>query len=104
MAVVRGSASHLGTQHEGLQVKKPTPLPRASHTNIGTSVAHDELPWPERPGTVLGHRKLHLEEDLRPDVTAAGGLVLPLALLRHFKIPQLLDEREDTLRLPDRRS
>ncbi|WP_205633091.1 hypothetical protein, partial [Enhygromyxa salina] len=49
-------------------MKKSTPLPRASHTNNGTSVPHDELPWPERRGTVLGYRKLHLEQDERPDV------------------------------------
>ena len=61
-------------------IQKPDPLPRASHTNSGTSIPRDELPWPERPGTVLGHRKLHLEHDERPDITIAGGLVLPLAL------------------------
>lgn len=79
-------------------MQKPTPLPRASHINTGTSVPHDELPWPERPGTVLGHRKLHIELDERPDVTAAGGLVLPLALLRTFKVPELLDTRVKVLK------
>lgn len=80
-------------------MKKPTALPRASHVNTGTSVPHEDLPWPDRPGTVLSLRKLHLEQDTRPDVTVAGGLVLPLALLRRFEVPQLLDERVQVLKL-----
>ena len=79
-------------------MKQPTPLPRASHVNAGTSVPREELPWPQRRGTVIGYRKLHLEQDPRPDVTAAGGLVLPLSLLRRFKIPELLDERVRVLK------
>jgi hypothetical protein len=80
-------------------VKKPTPLPRASHVNSGTSVPRHELPWPEQAGRVLRHRKLHLEHDKRPDVTPLGGLVLPLALLRRFKVAQHLDARVQVLKL-----
>jgi len=80
-------------------VKKPTPLPRASHVNKGTSVPHDKQPWPDHDGTVLRHRKLHLERGTRSDVTDFGGLVLPLALLRRMKAPQLIDERVEVLKL-----
>ena len=80
-------------------MKKPTPLPRASHVNSGTSIDRRELRWPDQNGTVLRHRKLHLEHDKRPDVTPLGGLVLPLALLRRFKVAQHLDARVDVLKL-----
>ena len=73
-------------------MNKPTSLPRASHVNHGTSGPHDaELPWPKRRGTVLRHTKLHIEQDERPDVTALGGLALPLALMRRFDMPAILD-------------
>lgn len=80
-------------------MKKPTPLPRASHVNKGTSVPHEELPWPDHDGTVLRHRKLHLERADRTDVTDLGGLVLPLALLRRVKAPAVIDERVEVLKL-----
>lgn len=80
-------------------MKKPTPLPRASHVNKGTSVPHDQLPWPDRDGTVLRHRKLHLEHDERPDVTSLGGLVLPLAALRRLKAAEVLDRRVKVLKM-----
>lgn len=70
---------------------KPTPLPRASHVYTGTSIPHAELSWPERPGTVIGYNKLHIEQDVRPDVTKFGGLVLPLELMRRFEMPAILD-------------
>jgi hypothetical protein len=47
----------------------------------------------------LQHRKLHLERGARSDVTDLGGLVLPLALLRRVKAPQLIDERVEVLKL-----
>ena len=79
-------------------MKKPTPLPRASHVNSGTSVPHDELPWPEHVGPVLRHRRLHLEQDRRPDVTTLGGLVLPLGLIRGRKMARVFDERVHVLK------
>lgn len=79
-------------------MKKPTPLPRASHVNSGTSVPHDELPWPDHTGTVLRHRKLHLENDGRPDVTSLGGLILPLALLRRLGAAKVIDERVEVFK------
>ena len=79
-------------------MKKPTPLPRASHLNKGTSVAHAELPWPDHESTVLRHRKLHIEHDKQPDVTNFGGLVLPLALLRRLDAARVLDERVEVLK------
>lgn len=80
-------------------MKKPTPLPRASHVNEGTSVPHEDLPWPDHTGTVLRHHKLHLERDDRPDVTNLGGLVLPLALLRRVKAAQVIDEHVKLLKV-----
>lgn len=74
-------------------MNKATPLPRASHVNKGTSVPHDELPWPDHDGTVLRHRKLHLEHAVPADVTDLGGLVLPLALLRRIKAAEVIDDR-----------
>jgi len=74
-------------------VNEATPLPRAGHVNSGTSVPHDELPWPKHQGTVLRHRKLHLEHDERPNVTSLGGLALPLALVRRYRMARVLDER-----------
>lgn len=74
-------------------------LPRASHVNFGTSVPHDELPWPEHSGTVLRHRKLHLEHDERPDVTNLGGLALPLALMRRYGMARILDERVEVFKV-----
>ena len=80
-------------------MKKPTALPRASHVNNGTSVPHDELPWPDHDGTVLRHQKLHVEQDQRPDVTNLGGLILPLAFMRRFKVARVLDERVKLLKV-----
>lgn len=79
-------------------MKKPTPLPRASHVNSGTSIPHEELPWPSRPGPVLRHHKIHVEHDARPDITSLGGLALPLALLRRLKAAQTLDANVDVFK------
>jgi hypothetical protein len=65
--------------------------------NSWSSVPHDELPWPESSGTVLRHGKLHVEQDERPDVSSLGGLVLPLAFIRRFKIARVLDDRVHVL-------
>jgi hypothetical protein len=80
-------------------VKKPTPLPRASHVNAGTSVPREELAWPATSGPVLRLRRVRLEQDLRPDVTALGGLVLPLAVLRRLRAAELLDESVRVLKM-----
>ena len=80
-------------------MKKPTALPRASHVNTGTSVPHDELPWPDHDRPVLRNPKLHLEHDERPDVTSLGGLVLPQALLRRLKAASVIDERVEVFKV-----
>ena len=75
------------------------PLPQASHINTGTSVPHEELPWPDHAGTVLRHHKLHVEVDERPDVTGLGGLMLPLAFSRRFKVAERIDSRVSVLKI-----
>lgn len=70
-----------------------TRLPRASHVNHGTSVLPEDLPWPQREGPVLRARRMHLEHDTRPDVTALGGLALPLALLGRLGAAKEFDAR-----------
>lgn len=87
------------TQREADQVKKPNSLPRASHVNSGTSVPPEELPWPEHDGTVLRHHKLHIEVDERPEVTGMGGLILPLALCRRFKVADKIDQHVNVLKI-----
>ncbi|MCP5068961.1 MAG: hypothetical protein GY946_20560, partial [bacterium] len=77
----------------------PIALPRASHVNTGTSVPHEERPWPDHEGTVLRHRKLPAEVDERPDVTMLGGLMLPLASIRRFKVAEKFDERVKVLKI-----
>lgn len=80
-------------------MNKPIPLPRASHVNFGTSVPAEELAWPDHEGTVLRHHKLHVETDERPDVTTLGGLILPLAFCRRFKVAERIDRRVNVLKL-----
>lgn len=80
-------------------MNKPIALPRASHVNTGTSVPHEELPWPDRAGTVIRRRKLHFEVDERPDVTTLGGVALPLAFIRRFKVAEKLDRDVQVLGL-----
>jgi len=74
-------------------VNEFTRLPRASHVNDGTSVPPDELPWPQHEGPVLKARRMHVEHDARPDVTALGGLALPLALLKRLRAADEIDDR-----------
>ncbi len=80
-------------------MKQPTPSPRASHVNIGTSVPPDELPWPEHEGPVLRMRRLHLETEDRATVTRFGGLALAEQFCRRFKVAELLDEHVEVLKL-----
>ena len=55
-------------------MKRPKPAPRASHVNFGTSVRHEDLPWPEHDGPVMRMPKLHVETEMRATVTRFGGL------------------------------
>jgi hypothetical protein len=82
-----------------LQVKQPSPPPRASHVNFGTSVPPDELPWPEHGGPVMRTRTLHLETEERATVTRFGGLALVQGFLRRFAVAQLIDEHVHVLKI-----
>jgi hypothetical protein len=73
-------------------VKATTTAPRASHINSGTSIAEEDLAWPETDGPVLRLPKLHVEVDRRSEVTPYGGLALFSALVRRFKVAELFDE------------
>lgn len=79
-------------------MKKPTPGPRASHVNSGTSVPRDELAWPTVSGAVIRAPKLHSEIDDRAEVTPYGGLVLVEQFLRRFKVGKLIDEHVHVLK------
>ena len=80
-------------------MKKPTPLPRASHLNSGTAVPRDELAWPADSGPVLRTPKLHTEIDERAVVTPYGGLILVEQFCRRFKVAQLIDQEVHVLKL-----
>ena len=80
-------------------MKKSTPFPRASHVNDGTSVPHDELPWPEHYGPVIRSQALSLEADTHAPITGFGGLVLVNAFLRRFKVARRLDAHVHVLKL-----
>lgn len=80
-------------------MKQPTPPPRASHVNFGTSVPPDEQPWPEHEGPVLRMRRLHVETEDRATVTRFGGLVLAEQFCRRFKVAALIDEHVEVLKL-----
>ena len=73
-------------------MKVTTPAPRASHLNSGTSIPHDELPWPETSGRVFRLPKTDIEIDQRSEVTPYGGLSLFSAFVRRFQIAQQLDD------------
>jgi hypothetical protein len=74
-------------------VKVSIAFERASHVNTGTSVDPEELPWPEKAGRVMRHPLLHLESDLRGEMTHYGGLVLAQQFVRRFGVAQRIDER-----------
>jgi hypothetical protein len=74
-------------------VNEFTRLPRASHVNDGTSVPPAEVAWPQHEGPVVRARRMHVEHDARPDVTALGGLALPLALLKRLRAADEIDGR-----------
>lgn len=84
-------------------MKKPKPAPRASHVTCGsrggTSVPHDELPWPEHDGPVMRMPKLHVETEERATVTRFGGLALVEQFCRRFGVAQLIDEHVEVLKL-----
>ena len=72
-------------------MKAITTAPRASHVNSGTSIPHDELPWPETTGRVFRLPKSSTEVDHRSEVTPYGGLALFTALARRFRVAERLD-------------
>lgn len=72
-------------------MKATTSAPRASHVNFGTSVPHEELPWPTTQGRVLRLPKTDIEVDERSEVTPYGGLSLFSALSRRFRIAERVD-------------
>lgn len=75
------------------------PTLRASHVNTGTSVPHDELPWPDDPDKpVLALPKLHMEVDRRSEVTSHGGLSLAAQLVHQLRMPKILDQRVKVLK------
>ncbi len=80
-------------------MKQPKPAARASHVNFGTSVPHDELPWPEHDGPVMRMPKLHVETEERATVTRFGGLGLPEQFCRRFGVAALLDEHVEVLKI-----
>jgi hypothetical protein len=80
-------------------MKKPNPTVRASHINFGTSVPHDELPWPEHDGPVMRMPKLHLESEPRSMVTRFGGLALVEQFCRRFGVARLIDEHVEVLKI-----
>lgn len=90
--------SSITLQPKGLQVKKSTPVIRASHVNTGTSLSADELAWPNTPGRVMRLPRVHLEVDSRSEVTPYGGLVLVTEFIRRFKVAQLLDRHVHVLK------
>lgn len=75
-----------------MKLEDSTTGPRASHTNSGTGVPRDELPWPEVQGRVLRMPTLHAEVDERSEVTPYGGLLLFNDVVRRFDIAKLIDE------------
>ena len=72
-------------------MKATTPAPRASHVNAGTSIPHDDLPWPETSGRVMRLPKTAIEVDQRSEVTPYGGLALFAGFVRRFRIAEQLD-------------
>ena len=80
-------------------MKKPTAFVRASHLNTGTGIPEEELAWPETSGRVTRLPRLHVEVADRSTVTPYGGLALASALLRRFRVAQVIDERVHVLKL-----
>jgi hypothetical protein len=80
-------------------MQNPKPTPRASHVNFGTAVPNEELPWPDRPGPVMGMPKLHVETEERSTVTRFGGLALFEKFCRRFGVRALIDEHVKVLKL-----
>ncbi len=80
-------------------MKDPSPAPRASHVNFGTSVPTEELPWPEHEGPVMRVPRLHIETEERSTVTRFGGLALVEKLCRRFRFAQVLDSHIRVLKL-----
>ena len=80
-------------------MKKSTTSIRASHVNVGTGVAREDLAWPKTDGRVMRLGKTHVEVDERSTVTLYGGLDLAARFVRHFRLAQRLDARVELLKL-----
>ncbi|MDA1082804.1 MAG: IS1380 family transposase [Gemmatimonadetes bacterium] len=80
-------------------MQQPKPAPRASHVNFGTSVRHEDLPWPEHDGPVMRMPKLHVETEERATVTRFGGLALAEQFCRRFGVAALIDEHVEVLKI-----
>ena len=90
------------TVRKAFQVKKRSAHPRASHVNSGTSVPHDELPWPDgwpmRDRPVIGNPKLQAQTDEDAPITAYGGVMLAADFLRRFGVAKRLDRAVELLK------
>lgn len=60
--------------------------------NVGTSIPHDDLQWPDATGRVLRLPKTDVEVDQRSEVTPYGGLGLFAAVVRRFGVAEKIDE------------
>ena len=73
---------------------------RASHVNTGTSVAREDLSWPERMLTpVMKNPKPHVEVVDGPPTTVWGGLALAVAFVRSLEVVERLNKNLDLLKL-----
>ncbi len=73
---------------------------RASHVNSGTSVAPEDLNWPDRfLVPVMTLPKPHLEVQDEAPLTIWGGLALVLAFVRSFNVVKRLNTNLDLLKL-----
>ena len=73
---------------------------RASHVNTGTSIAPEDLTWPDRFFVpVMTLPKPHLEVQDEAPVTMWGGLALVIGFIKEMKVVQRLNASLDLLKL-----
>lgn len=82
-----------------MKLEGSTTGPRASHVNVGTGVAAEDLAWPATAGPVVRAPKLHAEVDGRSEVTPYGGLALLLGLCRRLGVAKVLDEHVNVFKI-----
>jgi len=75
-----------------------TKQPKASHVNTGTSVTHAQLAQPAARGPVMRLPKTLVETEAVSKVTAFGGLILVVALLRRLAAAKVLNEHVSVLK------